>query len=483
MEEIVMRKTWKRNLTLFMTASLLVGSIAGCGTKKNATNTGSNSKAEATPTESNTQGSDTEQTAEADERYIDDGGLTWDTQENMYVMEEEILNGSKQLKLWIDNEKFGEAVKEGFTKLYPNIDMVVEVVASTDSVSKMALEGEAGTGADVFMIPHDGVGEAMNSAVIGMMGKYTSQIDERFLSSAVDTIEFDGMAYGVPFLTESISLIYNKTLLQEMYDQGIVDTAEPITDFMDLIDIAAKYNDPANNKWTIRWETGNSYVNFMWLTSAGYQLFGANHDDPDQVNLNSQEVINGLTTYSKLRESWNVNSGDTTWDSTVIEFAKGETPYVVSGPWAMETIAEGAKENGYEYGVTKLPTINGQQPYTFSGVQLACVSSYSKYPGAARALAMYLGSDEILSFLYSELGKLPAVNDGSTIPGLSEDANVQAFMAQAEYSFAMPAIPEMSYYWTATESMFRGVWDGTMTPEQAAEKAQVDYEALRVSGQ
>ena len=66
---------------------------------------------------------------------------------------------------------------------------------------------------------------------------------------------------------------------------------------------------------------------------------------------------------------------------------------------------------------------------------------------------------------------------------LPEDAKVQAFMEQAQFSKAMPSIPEVSYFWTAAEGMYRGVWDKTITPEDAAKKAQEDFEALRASGQ
>lgn len=473
-----MKKRLKKSVAILLLLSMTFSLLSGCGKSKEAsTGTGD----EVNATSGNTGEAETGEGG--DSRYIDDGGLTWDTQENMYVIEEDVLNGKAPLKLWVDNEKLGAAIQEGFTKKYPNVNLTVEVVMSTDTISKMSLEGEAGTGADVFIIPHDGVGTAMNSAIIGMMGRYGDIIEERFLESAVNTVKFDNAIYGVPFLTECVGLIYNKTLLQKLYEEGVIDSPEPVTEMSQLLEFGRKYNDPANNKWAFRWQASDSYMNFCWLTSAGYQLFGPDHNDPDQVNLNSKEVVDGLTFYKQFREIWDVNSGDANWDTTTIEFAKGETPYLISGPWSMENCYKGAEENNFEVGVTPLPTINGKQPYTFSGVQLACVSSYSKYPAAARALAMYIGSDEILSFLYKELGKLPALKDSSTVPGLSEDTNVQAFMKQAEYSIAMPIIPEISYYWTATENMYKAVWDGVLSPQEAADKAQVDFDALRASVQ
>ena len=41
----------------------------------------------------------------------------------------------------------------------------------------------------------------------------------------------------------------------------------------------------------------------------------------------------------------------------------------------------------------------------------------------------------------------------------------------------MPVLPEMSSYWGAAETMYRSVWEGLSTPEEAAEKALTDYNA------
>lgn len=477
-----LRKLLALVLAVCMSISLLAGCSKGKETSNDADKTTDATTEESSETKED-DATDQKETETGEESSEEDGGMVWDDAAKMYKIEEEVLNGSASLKLWVDNDQFAQAVKSGFEAKYPGVVLEVEVVASTESVDKMALEGEAGTGADVFVIPHDTVGDAMNSTVIGMMGKYDDIIRDRFIDSAVSTIDFEGNLFGVPFLTESVALIYNKTLLQKLNADGLVASAEPAADMNDIKTLAAKYNDPANNVWTIRWEAGNAYVNHMFVTSNGYELFGSDGIDPDAANFDSENIINGLTYFQSFRNSWNVNTGDTTWDTTVVEFAKGQTPYLITGPWALETVAQGGVDNGYEFGVVPLPKFDGKQPYSFSGVQVACVSSYTKYPAAARALAMYIGSDEMLSFLYGTLKKLPALKDGSSIAGLSEDLNVKAFMAQAGFSKAMPSIPEISYFWSVAGSMYSSVWDGTATPADAAKKAQEDYEALRVSGQ
>jgi len=146
----------------------------------------------------------------------------------------------------------------------------------------------------------------------------------------------------------------------------------------------------------------------------------------------------------------------------------------------MEPVSKGAQENDFAFGITKIPLIEGRQPYTFLGVNIICVSPYSKFPAAARALAMYIASEEMLTYTYEKMGKIPALNEkyAANIQGLNDDPYMRGFMAQAEFSNAMPSIPEMSFYWPTARSMFQAVWDNVLTPKEAVEKAYDEYNTL-----
>ncbi|WP_308779511.1 hypothetical protein [uncultured Clostridium sp.] len=45
----------------------------------------------------------------------------------------------------------------------------------------------------------------------------------------------------------------------------------------------------------------------------------------------------------------------------------------------------------------------------------------------------------------------------------------------------MPSTKRISYYWTIMQSVLNPVFDGKMTPEEGAKKAQSDFEALVTS--
>ena len=274
--------------------------------------------------------------------------------------------------------------------------------------------------------------------------------------------------YGIPLATESIALFYNKTLLEE-------NGFEVATTFEELIEQAKQYNDAAANKFLFRFDAGNSYTMHPFLTSAGFELYGPNHDDASQVNLNTPEVVKGLTFYQSLKEILPVPYADLNWDSIEVEFAKGNVPYIITGPWS---IAEVRNQNtGFEWGVTTIPTINGVQPETFSGNIIACISAYTQHVAESKQVLEFLASEEGLKILYDVKGSIPALKDNSVIEGVLEDPYVSGILAQAEFSQPMPILPEMSSYWGPVETMYRSVWEGLATPEQAAEKALADYNA------
>ena len=95
----------------------------------------------------------------------------------------------------------------------------------------------------------------------------------------MEQLKVDNTYYGIPLATESVALFYNKTLLEE-------NGFEVAKSFEEIKEQAAQYNDAAANKFLFRFDAGNSYTMHPFLTSAGFELYGPNHDDASQVNLN-----------------------------------------------------------------------------------------------------------------------------------------------------------------------------------------------------
>jgi len=372
------------------------------------------------------------------------------------------------LKLWLDEEDYAEPLLEALAVALPHINITWEEVGTVDTLEKLLLDGPAGLGADIILIPHDHMADGVNQNAFVPLGSELSEMMEgRIPNDALGTVSHNDTYYGVPLATESVALFYNKTLLDEL-------ELEVATTFEEILEQAEKFNNPRDNEFILLFEGGNPYHGHIFLTSYGYELFGPNHDDADLISLDSSEVVQGLEFLEKVSEILPVPSGDLDWDTTHGRFVDGEAPYMISGPWSISDMHEYAD---FEWGITTIPTINGTQPQTFAGYTIAIISSYTDEADAAREVLDFMASDEGIQIIYEGRGSIPALVDSTIIPGVSEDPYSLGVLAQAEHAHPMPLIPEMSSYWAAAGPMFEAVWDGLLTPEEAAAKAEADFYA------
>ena len=376
-----------------------------------------------------------------------------------------------EIKLWLDDDTWGKAMEVGIEEALPNVDIIYENVGAVDARTKLELDGPAGVGPDIFIQTQGGMSPSIESNILLPLGDEMSEdMVNRFLDGSVKTVKANDEYYGVPLLTESLALFYNKTLLEE--------NGFEVATSMDMIHEQAKaYNDPSQNKFLFRFQSGNSYDMHFFLTGHGFKVFGPEFDDPSQVNFDTPEFVAGLTEFEKMKEFLPVPSLDLNHDSVTVEFSKGTVPYILNGPWAIAEIRDGSVENNFEWGITTVPMIEGVQPKTHSGNIIACISSYTKNPDVARDVLKYLSSPEGLQLTYDVTGKIPALKDNSVIEGVLDDPYVAGILAQAAHSDPRPTIPEMKAYWGPAETALRSVWDGLATPEEAAEKAMQDYKA------
>jgi arabinogalactan oligomer/maltooligosaccharide transport system substrate-binding protein len=375
------------------------------------------------------------------------------------------------LLVWMDNDDWAREVIVAFNRQYPDVTIKYENVGNVDSRGKVSLDGPAGIGPDVFLMPHDHIGNAIIDDIClpfpaDMREKYARLL----LDAAIKTCTSEGELYAVPISTENIAFFYNKDLLG--------NTPVPKT-FDEVIAFAQAWNDPHSNKYALRWQVDDAYLNYFFLTAFGMQLFGPNMDDYKSPGFDSSGARRGVEFHSNLRQYYNVNTADATWDSTVAAFQRGEVPFTITGPWAIED----AVKNGINFGITKLPTINGVQPRSFSGNIVAAVSSYSKNPNAARAFVDFLASVEGMTIQFQVTGKLATYRDISVIEGLRDDENLRGIMEQAPYADPMPVIPEVNQMWDAQKALFTFTWDGQLSVEDAQAKAMETYDtSLMMAG-
>ena len=378
---------------------------------------------------------------------------------------------SGSLLVWLDNNEWAEAVISAFNRLYPDVTVRYENVGNVDSRGKVSLDGPAGIGPDVFLMPHDHIGNAIiDDICLPFPPELQQKYSQLLLDAAVKTCTFELTLYAVPISTENIAFFYNRDLLG--------DNPVPQS-FEEVIAFAENWNNPATNRYALRWQVDDSYHNYFFLTAFGMQLFGPDMDDFRFPGFDSPEARRGIEFHNSLRTYYNVYTSDATWDSTVAAFQRGEVPFTITGPWAIGD----ALRNNVNLGITKLPTINGIQPRCFSGNIVAAVSSYTKNVRAARAFVDFLVSLEGVTIQFNETGKLAAYKDISEIEGLRDDLLLRGIMEQSPFADPMPVIPEVNQMWDALKELFTFTWDNQLSVEEAQSHAMDTFDiALLMAG-
>lgn len=364
------------------------------------------------------------------------------------------------LKVWESQgpeEKFIKQAIKDYRKVDRNVKFIYEPVGSVDADGKIMLDGPAGVGADVFVVPHDHMG----SLVIGGHILENTMDMSAFVPAAVIGASYGGKVYGYPLAVETYALFYNKDIIPN-----------PPKTWEEVFEFAKTWTDKSKNKYAIAWPVTDAYYDFLFYAGYGAQLFGPNGDDRHQHNLNSPEAIKGVEFFQQVRKQiLDVPSGDMTGDFVKSSFQEGTIPMVLGGPWDIAVY----KEAGVNFGITTLPILPGAKdvPASFSGVRLAVVSAYSENPEQAKKFAEFLVSREELIKRFDITGQIPPRKDITV-----EDEWSQGILAQSQYAIPMPKITQIGTYWSAMGAAFANVWDGA-DPVDELNKAAAAMEAAR----
>lgn len=341
------------------------------------------------------------------------------------------------------------------------VPVTYEEVNMTDALTKLGQDGPSGVGADVFVLPHDRLGEGVAAGLIMENLTSADQVKNNFMDAAVTAASKDGKIMAWPLAIETYALYYNKDVLPE----------GPKT-FEDLIAFGKTFTNKKQNKFGIFWEAANAYYGQAFLGLEGGYVFGKNGSDAKDIGVANDGAVKGLEAMLKLKEISADKSGDINYGTMMGLFQEGKTATMINGPWALGDL----KKAGTKYGVVPLPTFNGKNLPSFSGVRIAAVSTYSKFPKAAQLFADFITSKEMLLERFKMTGQIPPMKELLNAPEIAGNADVKPFLEQAQYAVPMPAIPEMKYFWSPVGAALAEAWDGKTAPKKALETAKKTIE-------
>ncbi|KQW00248.1 maltose/maltodextrin ABC transporter substrate-binding protein MalE [Rhizobacter sp. Root1221] len=360
-----------------------------------------------------------------------------------------------KLLIWINGDKGYNGlakVGEEFTKK-TGVQVIVE--HPEDAPGKFQQAAAAGKGPDIWIWPHDRIGEWIGGGLLQTVtpGKKV-QADIDPLAWKAFTV--GGKTWGYPISIEAVALVYNKALVPN-----------PPKTFEEIAALDKKLS--ASGKKAILWDYNNTFFTWPLLAANGGYVFKLKPDgtyDPADTGVNNAGSLKGAELLSKFVKDGVMTKG-AGYAEMEAGMAQGKVAMMINGPWSWDNL----KKAKVDYGVAKIPTVAGKKAAPFVGVLGAMISKASPN----RDVAVEFIENYMLS-----VNGLKQINDDvplgtpaskALFSELKSNPNIQVTMASAQDGAPMPNIKEMGRFWSSMQSALQNMTEGRQTPKEALDGA------------
>ncbi|WP_374353430.1 maltose/maltodextrin ABC transporter substrate-binding protein MalE [Chitinimonas sp.] len=360
-----------------------------------------------------------------------------------------------EITIWINGDKGYkglEKVGQRYTKL---TGIAVKVEHPDDATGKFQQAALAGGGPDIFIWPHDRIGEWIKLGLIQPVTP-SAEVQHNIVSVAWDAFTVNGKVWGYPLSVEAVGLIYNKALVPV-----------PPKTFEEIPDIDARLGKQGAK--AILWDYNNTYFSWPLLAANGAYAFyrdpRGNYEAGD-TGVDKAGAIAGMETLKMLIDKGVMPTG-ANYAQMESAMHAGKLGMMISGPWAWE----GLRKAHIDFGVAPIPMVKGKPGRPFVGVLGAMITSNSKHKREANDFLerFLLKADGLMAMNEDVPLGVPA--DTTLFWQLYADEHIRNSMDNIHLGKPMPSNPEMSKFWSAMEAAFKQVSAGQAKPREALEAA------------
>lgn len=356
------------------------------------------------------------------------------------------------VKLWVDTDhvEVFKGIVADFEKEFPEVD--VEVAAGSSADAKKDVSKDPKAAADVFMMPHDQVGQMAEAGLLYPNTKYADEVKANNVESAVEGVTWNDELYGYPYGVESQVLYYNKAKLTE-------DDVKSWTSLSEKGKIGTNFA-----------EAGANYIFGPLFMSNGLHLYGETGEDPSGTDFNSEKGAEVLAWIAAQKDNPGVIQSGA---EALANLEAGVSDAFLSGPWSKNDVIKALGDN---MGVAAYPTVDfgsGEvQMKAFLGVKLFAVNQQTEAPLASMALANYLSNETSQMIEFQEMGVIPSNKVVQANAEVQEDAVAKAVMemSQPTHSVVMPKVPEIVSFWPAMDAIINDAYKGNITADEYMSK-------------
>jgi arabinogalactan oligomer / maltooligosaccharide transport system substrate-binding protein len=379
-----------------------------------------------------------------------------------------------------DPKNEGPAFQELITKFnqtYPNVKINYQSVPFGEAQNKFKTAAQAKTGApDILRAEVAWVPEfASLGHLYALDGSELLADESDFLTTPMSSNKYDGKTYGVPQVTDSLALMYNKELLTKA---GVAEAPKTWAE----VKTAAQ---------TIKQKTG---ADGLYINSGGYFLlpfiYGEGGDLVDaagkKIVVNSAQNVTGIKVAQDLVKSGAAvkPSANDSYGTMMTLFKEKKVAMIINGPWEVNSIKGAPAFGGLEnLGVAPVPAgsvkagapVGGHNYVIWSGMPQEKID-------AAVAFVKFMSSAESQAFLAEKLGVLPTRKSAYEIASVKDNAIISAFKPVVDSAVARAWIPEGGQFFGPLDQMATEVLIQGKDPKASLDTVANKYKTEVVPG-
>ncbi|EKX62413.1 extracellular solute-binding protein [Streptomyces ipomoeae] len=289
---------------------------------------------------------------------------------------------------------------------------------------------------------------------------------DKFQDNLIKQAQYEGKTYGVPFVTDTLALVYNK----ELFEKAGITEAPKTWD--DLKKAAA----------TIKDKTG---VDGYWGSTQAYYaqtfLYGDGTDTVDvaakKITVNSAEAKKAYGTWLDLFDGKGLHKADTTADAYAHiqdAFVNGKVAAIIQGPWEITNIYKGsAFKDKANLGIATVPAgSTGKAGAPTGGHNLSVYAGSDKaHQAAALKFVNFMTSAKSQETIALKNSTLPTRDDAYTAE-VKADPGIAGYQAVLGTAQPRPELPEYGSLWTALDTELLAIAGGKESLDKGLSNAE-----------
>ena len=365
-----------------------------------------------------------------------------------------------ELLIWMDADR-GHALEAMAKKFESDFGLKVTIETPEKITDCFPIAAQMAKGPDIVVWAHDKVGEWADAGLIAQV-QVTEEFKNEFFPKAWQAVLHRKGIWGYPIALETVTLIYNKKLLD----------SPPPTRLSDFVSLNEKIKKERPGVSTILWDYKNSYYSWGILASAGAYVFTKDGPDYDLkcVGVAHRGAVEGLSRIIALIDA-GILPKSVSYSAVEDLMGRGKLAMMISGPWAWSNLIK----NGIDFGVAPIPGVDENVGRPFVGVTVAYPNRSSPNQDLIQEfLEHYALTEEALTAIYhAKPTGVPALI--SIYEKLAKDNPLLSQLkAAVEFGQVMPNIPQMGRFFSSVSGALQIATEGRASAKAALQEAEAN---------